>query len=233
LVLCRSLALRNARNKLRYNNQPYICKYYYDNNKKQFILIYDLKENQEKTSFTFNDEHILDYYYADGLFFVTLIDEHIHHRSTQEHHNQFPEPKNHRLQIYDVESKKLLHTQKFPLPEKYVFGNYNYLLDYADPTGCYLYHFPSKAIIHYIKTNTFDIKDEPAIQQAVTDDNNPNPPQQSLIAQMKKIFKNNLFYNKTVLFLIGLSMIILLVHWGLFQKSPFDSYRTASFYEFF
>jgi hypothetical protein len=158
----------NKRGKLAYNDQPYICE---SSSKGNRILIYDPKANEYKTGFTFGkDECVLDYYYVGRWFFVTLIDEHVKKNASSnelEHDPSFPEPQDHRLQIYDIESKELLHTQKLPLPEEYSFGNYNYLLDYADSTGYYLYHFPSKAIIHYIKTNSFDIKDEPATQQKV------------------------------------------------------------------
>jgi hypothetical protein len=170
-VNCIGTITYNGRNKIYCNNQPYTCKPWYNDNKKRVILIYDLKEKKIKTRFPFNqDEYVLDCYCADGLFFVTLIGEHVKENilfNELDHDLSFPEPKNHRLQIYDIKSKKLLHTHKLPLPEKYLFGNYNYLLDYADETGYYLYHFPRQTIIHYIKTKTFDIKNESAAQQKV------------------------------------------------------------------
>jgi hypothetical protein len=158
----------NRRGKICYNSQPYTLQLFPPSfsNGMQAIDIDHLIEEKAGLRFFFN-QHVLDYYCADGLFFVTLIDEHVKDNSRSnelEYDYSFPEPKNHCLQIYDMESQELLHTQKLPLPEKYSFGDYNYLLDYADETGYYLYHFPSKTIIHYLKTKTFDIKNEPATQ---------------------------------------------------------------------
>jgi hypothetical protein len=114
-----------------------------------------------------------------------------------EHDFRFDPPSNHRVEIYDIETKKCVATKKLDLPEKYYFKSYNYLLDYADSDGYYLWDITKKIMMHFLKTTTFDINPEKTVNKPkaksvlgsdkTNDLNNPLRPKKPFLSLRTKV----------------------------------------------
>jgi hypothetical protein len=202
----------------------------------QFIEIND-STNVINKRFDFsanNGEWILDYYYANGLLFVELIDENYYYgiENDERHDWNFADPVNHRIQIYDIKSGDLAYIHKLPLPTKYRFKQYNYFLDYADSSGYYVFDFINKTTTHYPLIKTFDINKELPIQQADTLDTldtvdtmekSTEPIVEPINLTWFTRLKNMLYSKKVFLCTVaGLGVVTLLVRWGIFKKSSFE-----------
>jgi hypothetical protein len=225
-VACWGAVKYNQRKKLNYNYLPYLFKRGDSKKKQTYLLsIIDLENNNAtKAEFEFNGkgDYLLDYYYcAGGCLFVTLIDEHpipnIDGGSDRD--PKFAPPKNHRVQIYDVNTKELIQIHKLDLPENCPFERYPYLLDYADETGYYIYNIDKEELVHYSKKFTLDIASES--QEPKKDDEIPSP-----FNRMERIKKLIAQY-KTVVF-AAICMTIVVTFWQSFQKFLFNSMGSSS-----
>jgi len=102
-------------------------------------------ENDETIDFSFKNDSVIESFYAQGYLYVELLDDVTYKDEWGYYHYQdYPEPKNHRIEIYNVVTKKRIQIIRLPLSEKYTYRKQRFSL-------FYVYCNPEPIIIIYDK----------------------------------------------------------------------------------
>lgn len=122
--------------------------------KKNSVTIYDRShDNPVMSTFEF-DDYIRRSFCSGQSLVVELIDEHISHiikglQAMYLHTSEYPSPKNHRIEIYNLHTKQRVRIIPLPLIKPYAFNSYSYSLVYVNAEALYLYDHRNKRHISF------------------------------------------------------------------------------------